>query len=273
MLEAAMTQDLDDIHSILYVHLQEEKKNMPELEWYKDTIQYSINFKSKVLRTIRSCAKSKMPLSAADIEDIYSELLEYLHKSGDYSIERAMESSNSSTIPSLENYVNTCARNCVKRYISKKGRYDKMAVKSVTIDADGKEKDLIEYIPDTEATEKYDTVCSDIKSTLNAMKHKRYKYTHDIFMLLYVRLITMGTHDYIYRDILEVLGISKKELMELEKKMVRDSDIKDLMKAIVKCGESEAAMHLEKMVYNSKTLKQTIASIAYPERALEARMI
>ncbi len=259
-----------DIAEILYAPFMEQEEQIPQLAWLKETLQYAMNHKSRVMKTIRSCSKNKMMLSSHDVDDIYAELIEYLHKSEDYSIQKAMEASSSNTVPTLENYVNTCTKNCVKRFLSKKGRIEKFTVKSITIDEDGKERDLIDTVPDQASSEQYEIACTNIGDILKSLEHKRYFYGADMFQLIYVRLLTMGAEDYKYREILDVLGVSKKDLMELDRKMSKDVDVLDLMKAIVKCGEQSAVPFIEKMVYNSAGLKNTIFTILDSEELYSA---
>ena len=68
-------------------------------------IAYVTKYKSKVYAQIRGIAKGlrKRPLQVTDVDDLYQQIVEYLHRSDDYNIDKAIERSSElflSTMPS-----------------------------------------------------------------------------------------------------------------------------------------------------------------------------
>ncbi len=250
-----------DMTAIVYCPLLEEEEQIPSLAWEKDTLQYAINNKSRVVRVIRNAAKGMTNLNSMDIEDIYSDVLEYLYKSDDYDVQKAIEYSNSGNMVTLEGYVNSSIKYCVKRYITSTYRREKEIVRDVIVDDEGKEKEILDMVADEESTRIFNDIGYEVGLHIKSIEHKRYKFGVDIFLVLYVRLLTMEEGEDKYRKILEVLGVSKKDLNELEKKIITDSDIRGAIKAISLSDIEEATSVLEKEVYGAKKIKEVIASI------------
>lgn len=246
---------------LVYSPPMEEEECIPSLAWDKDTIKYVTEHRNKVMKTIRGSAKSMSSFNTMDIEDIYSHVIEYLYKSDDYDVQQGLEKSNSGNLVTLEGYVNSCIKFCVKRYITDAYRREKDITRDGIVDDEGREKELIDIIPDNKAHIEFDDIGYDAEETLKNLECIRYKYGVDIFMVLYVRMLTIGESENKYRSVLEVLGVSKKELGELEKRTANDEDVIQAIKALSLCNSDIAMKLLEKTVYNAKRIAETVASL------------
>lgn len=103
-----------ELMEMTYSRLLEEEENpLSLLKWEKSTIKYVLENKNKVYRVIRSYTKNMISVNSMDIEDIYSNLLEYLGKANDY--EHDIVGIHGSIV-SLESYVYTSILFCCKRY-------------------------------------------------------------------------------------------------------------------------------------------------------------
>lgn len=243
---------------LVYSPLLEEDPSVAG--WDKSTIEYIQNNKEDVIKEIRRVGKRmyKNNLQPDDINDIYSEILLYLYKCDDYSINKAISRSSSGNIVSLEGYTNTCIKFCVIRYLTNAYKIDKEIVRD-SIDKDGKELSAFDIIPDRKSTELFDTILFDLKQHCKASEHMRYKYGPDIYMIWYVRLLTMvnGNNDT-YKDILILLGVSKKELSKLEKSSAEDEIMIHFAKSISNSGLEVAISIIEEYVYSAARIKDVV---------------
>lgn len=244
-----------ELVAISYSPILELEERFPALEWHKSTIEYVINNKSKVIAAIRSCAK-RSKLYTFDVEDIYQDLIEYLYKCDDYDVQKAVDNIKG-TVVSLEGYVNSCIKNCVKRYLTSIYRQEKDIVRDVITDDEGKEKAILDMIEDTRATEVFNNIGYDIDTYLEGMEYLRYKFGIDIFMLLYLRLLTIED-DVKYKKVLTILGISKKQLVEVFDKLKKNTYTREAIKALSLVPLEEAIDKLGKKVYGAKMIKEKV---------------
>lgn len=248
------------IPAVVYSPPLEEEEQIPSLDWEKETIQYVLNNKSKILKIIRSSIKNMNGISSMDIEDIYSDTVVYLYNSGDYDIIKAVDCTTGKVV-SLEGYVNLCVKNCVKRYITQMYKREKKIVRGSIKDDEGREKEILDIIADKKTDHEFEKIEYNVKENLDSIEYARYKYGTDIFLILYVRMLTLERSEESYKNILNVLGISKKELTELEKKIASDEEIFQVIKEISACETMDAVAVLQEKVYCSKQIKDTILSM------------
>lgn len=246
-----------NLQLLVYSPLIEEEQSVSG--WSKSTIDYINQNRSKVIKTVKGIAKSisKQTLQVADIEDIYSEILMYLYKCDDYNLSKAIERSSSGSIVSLEGYVNSCIKYCVIRYITTAYKVDKETVREYT-DKDGKELSIFDTISDAKASD-FENLMFDLDQQCKISEHIRYKYGPDIYLIWYVRLLTMsnGTEEA-YKDILNVLGVSKKELLNIEKSAYQDDIMKNFAKSISNSGIDKSINILEEYVYSANKIKEVV---------------
>lgn len=253
------------MNEYMYSPLMEEQTTPIEQLWEKQTVQFAIEHRSKVMQMVRSAVKTiyKNTLPKFDVEDIYSEVVEYLLKCEDYDIEKAIErgrESKEGTIVTLESYVNTNVKYCVKRYITARYQRDRLVISDVIYD-DEKESRLSDIIPDAKAELDFEGIGIDLESTLRCLENKRYVYSADIFLVLYVRIAMTGKSDESYTKALEVLDISKKALAELERQSIGDDEVMTAIKAISLTEGDEAKIALRKYVFGADIVDRAIGSL------------
>lgn len=250
-----------EMMELIYSRLLEEEEVNPLLlfEWDKSTIKYVLENKSKVYHVIRSYTKNMISVTSMDIEDIYSYLLEYLGKANDY--ENGIVGRHGSEV-TLESYVYTSILFCCKRFKKETYMREKDIIKDTFVDDDGDYNDIFDKIPDERSLEPFDGAGFNLNKHLKSIGYLRYKYKHDIFLFLYIRLLTMGKNDdTLYRKALDVFGITRRALNELERAFSIDEEIRQLIKALSGYKAEEAANILEKYVYNAKTIRRAVDEI------------
>lgn len=255
-----------ELTTLAYAPLMEQEEVIPELNWEKSTIKYVIKNRTKVMNNIRSAVRSiyKSPLPTMDIEDIYDEVLDYLYKCDDYDKDKAIGFSienGSQTIISLEGYVGTCIKYCVKRFISSMYEREKEIARDVTRDEEGRESRILDIIPDKTVEEHYNRIGYSVESALKVLEYKRYKYGADVYLILFIRLLTLNKPEVNYRQILDILEISRKDLSELEKKMGYDEDILHAIKALALKELKEAIEAVKPYIYSEKIISNAIQMV------------
>lgn len=252
--------------TLAYAPIMEPEEDIPELNWNKSTITYVINNKTRVMNSIRSVVKAvyKSQLQLTDLEDIWSEVVQYLYRCSDYDIEKAMECSErngSQTILTLEGYVNSNIKYCVKRYVSNMYTREKDIIKESVNDEDGRDGRILDMVADKESEGLYDEICYDAESALKSLESKRYRYGADIYLVLYVRYLTFNKQETYYRQVLDILGIARKELSELERKISYDEDILNTAKALSLEDRETAKNQIRRFVYSAKLIDRAIGCV------------
>ncbi len=240
-----------------------EEGNEDVTGWDKETIEYVSSHKSKVYAQIRGIAKSlrKHNLQSTDVEDIYSDILMYLYNCDDYNLTKAIERSRTNNMVSLEGYLNTCIRCCVVRHCTSMYKEEKEQVRENYKDDDGKELSIFDSIADSKSTEHIDEVMYDLESLCKSYETLRYKYGPDIYLVWYIRLLTISQHkDELFKDILNVLGISKKELSNIERLAAEDELMTTLAKAINIIGVTKSIDIIKPYVFSANKIEEAISS-------------
>lgn len=245
----------------MYCPFMEEAQSVSG--WSKSTIDYISNNKSKVVKIIRGIAKgrSRKILQTADIEDIYSEILMYLYKCDDYNISKAIERSNNGTVVSFEGYINSCIKFCVIRYLTNSYNISKEHVKGY-VNEDGKELSIFNIVSDDRSMSEFDSILYDLRQQCKLCEHIRYRYGPDMYLMWYIRLLTLvNGKNEIYKDVLNILGISKKELTKIEKRSKEDEVMINLARAINKAGIAESINILEEYVHSAPKIKEVVSRL------------
>ena len=246
------------LSTIVYSPLKEEDKQLAG--WSKSTIDYVLSHKTKVQSSIRGIAKSlNKQMQKSDVEDVYTEILMYLHNSDDYNISKACErSSNAGSIVSLEGYVHSCVKFCVIRFVTDSFNNEKNLVREYICDEDGKELSLFDTIPDTSNT-KYTDFDYQLDTICKAYESQRYAFGPDIFQIWFIRLQTIvNNKNDNYKEILSVLGISKKEIALIEQKSDTDGAMLSIAKAVTLIGVDEAIKVLRKYTYSADKIQKVV---------------
>lgn len=254
---------MDTLESLLAGPLFEETSE-DVTGWEKETVHYVLDNKEKIMRQISGIAKSKrkQPLQVYDVEDLYATILEYLYKSDDYNLNKAVDRSSTGALVSLEGYVNVCIKFCVIRYCNEMRipGDGKELVSDVIISGEDKELSIFDTMPDHTSDITLDHLMFDLRTLCDCCTPVRYKYGPDIFLILYVRLLTsFDTTGHAFKNALSVLGITKKDLSNIEKNS-GDEVVCGLTKAITLIEYKEAIEILEDYVYSSCLIKNMINS-------------
>lgn len=250
------------IELLVYSPLMEEG-NEDVTGWDKATIEYVKNHKTKVYAQIRGIAKSlrKHNLQVADVEDIYEEVVMYLYGCDDYNLSKAIERSSTNTIVSLEGYLNTCIRCCVIRHCTSMYKEEKEHIRDTYTDDDGKELSIFDSIADTKSTDNIDVIMYDLETLCKSYEVLRYRYGPDIYLIWYIRLLTLAKrHPKLYKDILGVLGISKRELSNIERAAAEDEFMTTIAKAVELTGIEKAISIIRPYIFSVNTIDKAINS-------------
>lgn len=226
-------------------------------DWEKRTVQYIIKNYNKVRKTVRMMGKGL--LSEYQIDDIMSDVAIYFKEAGDYDIERAYNEV-ADTYLSLEGYISVGIKHCIQRYNSENYRREKNLVCTTIMCEDG-EKDIFDTIQDVGSLNEINNIGYNLCDILKSIRCMRYKYGVDIYMLIYIRMITRNNVD-MYFSILEALGVNKRDLAETEKKLSSEPDMQYLIKAISLSEGKDTLVEIEKYVYGCNQLKKAISLVA-----------
>lgn len=247
------------LSELVYSPLKEEGTKLTG--WSKSTIDYVLNNKKKVYTSIRGIAKIyNKVLQYSDIEDVYMEIINYLYRSDDYNIAKAYErSSSDGAIVSLEGYVHSCIKFCVIRYVTDDFKEESRLVRDKLQDDEGKEISLFDTLADTKNIDVFNSIGYQLESICKSYEHQRYAFGPDIFQIWFVRLQTIiYNKQNLYMDILNILGISKSEIIKVEKRANNDGAMVNIAKAITLIGAEEAVKILRDYTYSADKIEQVI---------------
>lgn len=219
------------------------KEEPPKKEyWEKSTIEYAIGARSGILRMIKAYGRGRITPSEA--EDVFSNLLEYLYKSEDYSLERA--SVNEGNIMDVGAYVKNCLYLCIKRYMTNKYNNRVDLRDDLTGEEDAsKERDFTEVD------------YSDLDRHLRALRCKRYKYG-DMYLVLYITCLCDGENRDKIDRALKALGI------KVEPSAVKDEEFMQAISSVsfaLEKNRERTINLLEGHIYGADSIKDAILNI------------
>lgn len=247
------------LSELVYCPLKEDDKQLTG--WSKSTIEFCTSHKSKVYNSIRGISKShgKM-LSTCDIDDVYMELLQYLYQTDDYNISKACSSSKN--IVSLEGYVHSCLKFVTIRFITKMREHESKVIRDTVKESEGKELSLFDTIADMSESDAPDSFNYNLRSICESYEYIRYHLGPDIFQIWFVMLKTIQCNKKDkYKDILDILGISKKDMLKIKENAMKDSAMLNIAKAVTTSGVDEALEILADFTYCYDKLSKVIESI------------
>ena len=246
---------METLTDLVYCPLKEEE-NQTE-GWNKATIDYIMGHKRMVYSMIRGIARSRGKfLAYADVEDLFQIITTYLYKCDDYNLEKAC---TETTVVTLDGYVKTCIKYCTIRYVT--GMYDeeKTKVPEFVNDDEGKEMSIFDTISDKNNEDSFANYGYDLREICDLFECERYSFGPDIFLIWFVRLQTVANNKKDkYKDVLEILGISRKELLTIEKNSVVDGVMTSIARAVSIIGIEEALDILKDYTYSYKRIIDVI---------------
>ena len=229
--------------------------------WDKSTIDYIHNHEQKVKGTIVNVAKS-LGKRFVDVEDIYNEILIYLYKTEDYNFSKAMESSSDGTIIPLEGYVNSCVRYCTLRFLTTQHKYEKNVRSEWTLNDGNELLSIFDKTSDQRVKLDFSEVEYCMRTQCEICEHLRYKYGIDIFLLLYIRLLTLKQGaDGVYKEVLNALGISTEQLKDMRISSSKDGVMTDFTRAISIVGIDRSIDILGEFVYAAKHIRRVVEEL------------
>ena len=231
-----------------------ESPDYGKSDWDKRTVQYLVENYSKVRRKVKLMGRGLMDYQ---IDDIMSELAVYFKRADDYDIERAYNPMVD-TYLSLEGYVSVGIKHCIQRHRTEKYKHDVKMANNVIRYEDG-ERSIFDTIPDEVSLEDLDNLCYDLRVILKSIRCMRYYYGMDIYMLIYIRELT-DRNPTMYFNILEALGVTKKDLSDTEKRLT-NSDIKGLIRALSLHDKDDLLCALEPYVYGCECIKKAVVGL------------
>lgn len=236
---------------LLYYPLIEEDTTKG---WNKDTIEYLSNNRSKVYDMIRKSMKGHYG-NKYDIDDIFGDLVEYMYRAEDYSLERATNHFSSASVIPIEGYINKSVENCVKRYFQKYARYEGQIKRELPYSTeDGKELNILDTVPDNGASEKIDEIVYDIEDVCKSSESYRYVYGVDIYMLWFIRLLLENKESDIFNHVTSLLDC---EIHKINKK---DSGylMSSFAKAINTAGTQKSIGVIKQYVYSADKVEEVV---------------
>lgn len=231
--------------------------------WDKLTVNYAITHKERISSYIKSFLFNKGELSANfDVEDIYMMLIEDLYKSCDYDLDLAYQRSKvpGSVVP-VEGYVLSRVKYCVMRWIKKHRDEAKHTISESKIKQDESYISLFDLSPDNGNidavidNQDLDTICKE-------HEYLRYRFGIDLFQIWFIRLCTIAYRkEDKYNDIIEVLGVTKKDVERFEDKTFKDEVMINIAKAITRIDMGSALYILSKYTYASNKIRMVIEMV------------
>lgn len=239
-------------------------KEASEIEspsWDKETIEYVMANKNKVTAHIKriAAAMTKRSFQKIDAEDVLSELFLYLYKYSDYDVVTAIERAKNGSPANMERYILSCAKFCVRRHITESYNREKEHIRDTQIvlsEKEGNTVSILDTVEDRGATADYDQILLDLDECCRQYEGARYKYGSDFYLMLFLRMLTMGKPEEAYDSLLEVLDISKKELANTMKKMREEEAMVNIAKAINTISAERAISILGKYVFSANRIRQ-----------------
>ena len=248
------------LETLVYSGLKEDPKNVEG--WDKSTLDYVQKFKSRVCSNIRNIAAGRARLlQTADIEDIYCDLIMYLYKCEDYSMENGYTRSSSGQIVPLEGYVFSLTKYCVYRYMTNMYAKESMEVTIVKADEESdKEWALYDNIKDETTEDTLEKTLCSIKDLCDESTGDRYRIGADIYMIVYVKLLTtIYNKKEAYKSMLKLLGVPDNLRTE-DKDNKHNGLMLDFVIAISVSGEAESLEEVGKHVYQRELIDKAIAA-------------
>lgn len=249
------------LSELVYCPLMEEKEDKQHVGWSKVTIEYALKNIDSIKKSIRGMIKNvNQQLNYHDVDDIFQKALEYLYRGYDYDIDKAYErSANGNSPVSVEGYVYTCVKFCVKRYSTECKLREKHTIHDIYNDANGKEASILDNVADKNADYDFSTSSYTLDEVCRDNESKRYKYGADLFLIFYVRLrLQLVNKEDKYEQILNILNITNKDMQNVCEGTSKDGTDIEIAKAITQTSLSEATRIIGRYTYSVHRINELI---------------
>lgn len=252
-----------DLRRVVYHPLQDDPTTV--LGWNKSTVDYALKHKSVVTSSIRGIAKNiGKILQSSDVEDMYMDFLDYLYRSDDYNVDKAISrSSREGVIVSFDGYFHRSLSYCIKRCLKEKIKYDiHIDPNPVLIDGEGNETEVINMIGDKTKNTEMEAQLLEKNVLLNMCKsyeNLRYAFGADVYQVLFIRCETMlHNKEDKYIPILRILGVTKDDISTIQTMTYKDDFMVEMAKAINLISIEDAIDILRNYTYAADKLEQVV---------------
>ena len=240
-----------------------EEQSQVDLEWEKQTVQFTLNNKQRICRYIKQKSiKQGKILHSSEVEELYQLSLIYLKDNLDYDIEIAYERSKSDTPITLEGYICNCIKYVVMRYITDVYKEAKMrAPEVIQVDDEGKELSPFDLVSDPQAIADLNEILFNLKDSCLEYQCNRYKFGFDIYKVIYIMLMTNSEtcqNKELFDTVLNVLGITPKDRSRVLQNISSETLLFDLLSGIRKAGKEKAIQVLREFVWGVNQVDQVI---------------
>ncbi len=258
-----------DLEYLVYTPLMEDEQEKLK-GWDKITINYLVENEKMIKKSIsKSLGKRRMSsINSSDIDDIYSEVLLYLYEVDDYNISKAVVETDDGKkyIIPLEGYVFKSIEFCIKRYITKKFDRESLIVNTEVRTPEDNILDILNTITDNKTDTDFEHVTVDLNQHCKECESIRYKYGVDIYQMWFIGLLVLDNKlEDDYFDIMNILGISRRDLREISKQAYEDDTLLEFAIGINKHGVKESINILEQYVYSADQVKKAIKKLSVLE--------
>lgn len=215
-------------------------------------VEFCFENKNRLINYIISLFGNYKHKSRQNAEDIFGDMIEAI-------LAEREKDKPGIDVSSIEDRVFGEARKAYRRfdYRRKKEGFIESSIQNI----DGEDWDLFESVSDgRDYYEENIIQRNELDLTLRRTRYKRYIYGIDIFLLLYVRMLTLkATTNVEYEEVLELLGINRDKLKNAEGKISRDEDLLDIMRELELGMEGQKSISiLERYVYGAEIIKRSI---------------
>lgn len=250
------------LSELVYCPLMEEREDKQLAGWSKVTIDFALKNKERIQKSIRGMIKNvNHQLNYHDVDDIYQNALQYLYRGYDYDIDKAYERSSSKDAPvTIEGYVYTCIKYCVKRYSTESKRIEKHTIHDIYKDVNGKEASILDNVADRSTDQTFSRTNYVLNEICSDNEYKRYKFGIDLFTIFYIRLRLQIVHkEDKFNSILNILNISNRDMQNMAEGMQKDGLDLEIAKAITQISLGEAIKIIGNYTYNVNRINELIA--------------
>ncbi len=230
------------------------------VNWENRSVLYAMENMREVKGMIKRWSKGACP---EDIDDIFSDLVEYLARIDDFDEWRAYLANSDKPIQ-VDGFVGMNARFCAKRFNTERYKENAHHMSSIVGRNDGEVTDLLDVAIDYKASSDMDRIDYSLRDSLKIIRSKRIVGGVDAIAIIYIRLKSAVRQipEESYMSLLDALGITKEQLKELQAVLKRDTDFVALIRALTMVEPEIALEELQKHVYGRANIDDALSALA-----------